>query len=284
MAELTAGDAKLVQYLNEAYGTEKRLETSLEAHIAMTAKASYKKRLREHLTETKRHAREVQRRIKQLGGTAETISLPGPDRVEEAAQAVLGGAQKAVALAQGPLHALRGTGEDEKQLKNAKTEYASEAEEIATYTAIATLAEALGDKETQSLARAILREEVRMSTFLEREIPRLAKAVAKAEVPASQRRTSTPAGKTRASRPRAAGKTASRGSASASAAGSKGGAGRTKAKAGSTKAKAAAGRTKAKAAAGRTKAKAGAGRAKAAATRTKAGGGRTKAKARSGRA
>ena len=99
MAELTAGDAKLVQYLNEAYGTEKRLETSLEAHIAMTAKASYKKRLREHLTETKRHAREVQRRIKQLGGTAETISLPGPDRVEEAAQAVLGGAQKAVALA-----------------------------------------------------------------------------------------------------------------------------------------------------------------------------------------
>lgn len=253
MAELTAGDAKLVQYLNEAYGTEKRLETSLEAHIAMTAKTSYKKRLREHLTETKRHAREVQRRIKQLGGTAETISLPGPDRVEEAAQAVLGGAQKAVALAQGPLHALRGTGEDEKQLKNAKTEYASEAEEIATYTAIATLAEALGDRETQRLARAILREEVRMSTFLEREIPRLAKAVAKAEVPASQRRTSTPAGKTRASRPRAAGKTASRGRASAASA--KGGAGRTKAKAGSgsTKAKASARRTSAKAAAGRTK-------------------------------
>jgi len=265
MAELTAGDAKLVQYLNEAYGTEKRLETSLEAHIAMTAKASYKKRLREHLTETKRHAREVQRRIKQLGGTAETISLPGPDRVEEAAQAVLGGAQKAVALAQGPLHALRGTGEDEKQLKNAKTEYASEAEEIATYTAIATLAEALGDRETQRLARAILREEVRMSTFLEREIPRLAKAVAKAEVPASQRRTSTPAAKTRASRPRAVSKTASRGRTSAGSA--KGGAARTKAKTGSTKVKASARRTSAKAAAGRTKAKAGAARPKAKAGR-----------------
>ena len=178
---------------------------------------------------------------------------------------MLGGAQKAVALAQGPLHALRGTGEDEKQLKNAKTEYASEAEEIATYTAIATLAEALGDKETQSLARAILREEVRMSTFLEREIPRLAKAVAKAEVPASQRRTSTPAAKTRASRPRAAGKTASRGRASAASA--KGGAGRTKAKAGSTKAKASARRTSTKAAAGRTKAKAGAARTKAKAGR-----------------
>src|ERR1700722_10530629 len=242
MAELTAGDAKLVQYLNEAYGTEKRLETSLEAHIAMTAKASYKKRLREHLSETKRHGREVKQRIKALGGTAETVSAPGPEPLAEAAQAVLGGAQKAVALAQGPLHALRGTGEEEKQLKNAKTEYASEAEEIATYTAIATLAEALGDKETQSLARAILREEVRMRTFLEREIPRLAKAVAKAEIPASQRKTSTAARKTRASRTRAASKPASRGR--ASAAGAKSGAGRrtakggSKAKAGSTKAKA----------------------------------------------
>ncbi len=244
MAELTAGDAKLVQYLNEAYGIEKRLETALEAHIAMTAKMSYRKRLREHLTETKRHAREVQRRIKQLGGAAETISLPGPDRVEEAAQAVLGGAQKALALAQGPLHALRGTGEDEKQLKNAKTELASEAEEIATYTALASLAEALGDKETQRLARAILREEVRMSAFLGREIPRLAKAVAKAEVPASQRRTPTPAQKTRASRPRgaagkttAAGKATARGRASAART-AKAGARQTKAKAGSAKAKA----------------------------------------------
>lgn len=36
MAELSAGNGKLVQYLNEAFGLEKRLETTLEAHIAMT--------------------------------------------------------------------------------------------------------------------------------------------------------------------------------------------------------------------------------------------------------
>ncbi|HEY2141495.1 MAG TPA: DUF892 family protein [Solirubrobacteraceae bacterium] len=193
MAELSVGDTKLVQYLNEAYGTEKRLETALEAHIAMTARAPYKKRLKEHLSETKRHGRDVKRRIKQLGGTAETFSAPGPEPVLGAARIALGGAQKAVALAQGPLHALRGTGEEEKQLKNAKTEYASEAEEIATYTAIVTLAEALGDRETQRLARAILREEERMRTFLEREIPRLTRAVAKAEIPAAQRKTSVKA-------------------------------------------------------------------------------------------
>ena len=45
MAELTARDAKLIQYLNEAYGKEKQLETALEAHIAMTTRAPYRKRL-----------------------------------------------------------------------------------------------------------------------------------------------------------------------------------------------------------------------------------------------
>jgi ferritin-like metal-binding protein YciE len=191
MAELTAGSAKLIQYLNEAYGVEKRLETALQAHFEMTTKATYKKRLKEHLVETKRHGREVKQRIKQLGGAAETVSVPGPEPIAEAAQAVLSGAQKAVALAQGSLQALRGTGEQERMLKNAKTEYAGESEEIAAYTAIETLAETLGDKQTQRLARGIRRDEERMRRFLEKEIPRLTKAVAKEEIPASERRSST---------------------------------------------------------------------------------------------
>jgi ferritin-like metal-binding protein YciE len=187
MAELTAADVKLVQYLNEAYGLEQRLETSLQAHLAMTSDAAYRKRLKEHLGETKRHAREVKKRIRQLGGEATTIDPPGPAAVTNAAQAVLGGAQKAVALAQGPLHAIRGTGQAEKHLKNAKTEYTSESEEIATYSGIERLAEALGDRDTKKLAREILREEERMRSYLEKQIPRLIRAVVRAEIPASQR-------------------------------------------------------------------------------------------------
>jgi ferritin-like metal-binding protein YciE len=199
MADITAADSKLIQYLNEAYGLEKRLETALEAHIAMTLDASYKKRLKEHLSETKRHGREVKKRIKQLGGEAATIEAPGPAQVSDAAQAVLSGAQKAAALAQGPLHALRGTGQEEKHLKNVKTEYASESEEIATYSAIETLAEALGDGDTKKLARAIRREEERMRSYLEKLIPRFTKAVVSAEIPASQRRRATTAKKTKPS-------------------------------------------------------------------------------------
>ncbi|MCW3031023.1 MAG: hypothetical protein JWM66_1156 [Solirubrobacterales bacterium] len=195
MADPSVAQQKLIQYLNEAYGLEQRLETALQAHIGMASYAPYRKRLRDHLTETKRHGREVSKRIKQLGGEAATIDPPGPSQVGEAAQAVLGGAQKAVALAQGPLHALRGTSDAEKQLKNAKSEYSDEAEEIATYSAIATLAEALADRDTQRLARAILREEERMRSYLEKEIPRFTRAVVKAEIPASQR--------AKASRPRA---------------------------------------------------------------------------------
>ena len=192
---------KLVQYLNEAYGTEKRLETALQAHITMATRATYKKRLKDHLSETKRHAREVTKEIKRLGGgKPEPVELPGPDAVSGAAQALVAGTQKAVALAQGPLHALRGTSVEEMQLKNAKTEYASEAEEIATYTAIIKAAESLGEKETVKVAKAILREEQRMASFLEKEIPRMTDAVIKAEIPRGERtpaRSSRRTGSTR---------------------------------------------------------------------------------------
>jgi ferritin-like metal-binding protein YciE len=187
MAETNARDTKLIQYLNEAYGKERQLEVSLQAHIAMTTRPPYKKRLKEHLSETKRHAREVQRRIKQLGGKAEAVGLPGPDSLSEAATTVASAANRAVAAAKGPLHMIRGTGEQEKLLKNARTEFWNEAEEIAMYTSIETLAETVGDKETAKLARAIRREEEKMQNFLERLIPQLTKAVAREEIPAAER-------------------------------------------------------------------------------------------------
>ena len=168
--ELNARDLKLVQYLNEAYGKEKELETALTAHIGMTTRKPYKKRLQEHLKETKGHARELERRMKKLGH--------GPGTIAKIAGQAQG---QAKSLAKGPLHMVRGTGEAEKMLKNAKTEYFNEHEEIATYTAIETLADTVGDKETARLAREIRREEERMAKFLERLIPRFTKGVAREE-------------------------------------------------------------------------------------------------------
>ena len=185
MAEQSTGDVKLVQYLNEAYGKEKELEVALQAHIAMTTKPPYKKRLQQHLKETKQHAKSVERRIKQLGGSTDSAL---PASVADAASGITAVASKAVAAAQGPLHALRGTGEAEKMLKNARTEFHNEFAEIGFYTGIEAFADSVGDKETAKLARGIRREEERMAKFLEKQIPQLAKAVAREEVPAAERR------------------------------------------------------------------------------------------------
>jgi ferritin-like metal-binding protein YciE len=171
MAGPNQRDVKIIQYLAEAYGKEKELETALQAHIAMTTRDAYKKRLRGHLKETKDHGRQLERRIKQLGGGGQTIqSLTG----------------RAMAAAKGPMHALRGTGEQEKMLKNAKTEYSDEHEEIATYAAIEALAERAGDRDTAKMAKGIRRDEERMANFLERLIPQLTKSVATESIPRDQ--------------------------------------------------------------------------------------------------
>jgi ferritin-like metal-binding protein YciE len=191
MAEVQEREAKLIQYLNEAYGKEQELVMALQSHISMTTRDAYKKRLKDHLKETKAQAKGLERRIKQLGGKAEKVDLPGPDGLAEAAGKAQDVAKKAVAAAKGPLHMLRGTGEAEKMLKNAKTEFFNEAEEIANYHAIETLAEAVGDRDTAKLAREFRRQEERMSKFLERTIATLTKEVVREEVPAAQRKNGT---------------------------------------------------------------------------------------------
>src|SRR3954465_11506604 len=207
--ELSTRDAKLIQYLNEAYGKEKELETALQAHIKMAKRPPYKKRLQEHLKETKAQSKGLERRIKALGGKAERspVSVPGPAAAAGggrggpspvsvrgraaaagAAPAVTAAATKTLAAAKGPIHALRGTGEAEKQPKNAKDELWNGYEEIGNYTAIETLAESLNDAETAKLARDFRKQEERMAAFLLKLIPTLAKAVVTEEVPAAERR------------------------------------------------------------------------------------------------
>jgi ferritin-like metal-binding protein YciE len=174
MADPNERDAKLIQYMSEAYGKERELEVALQTDIAMTTKQPYKKRLQEHLRETKAHAKALDRRIKKLGGGGQTV------------QSLVG---KATALAKGPLHMIRGAGEQEKLLKNAKTQFTAEQEEISTYLALEIFANKVGDSETAKLARDIRKEEERMAKFLETQIRQLAGATALEEVPAAQRRT-----------------------------------------------------------------------------------------------
>ena len=203
MADMNERDAKLVQYLSEAYGKERELEAALQAHISMAEKGPYKKRLQQHLKETKQHAKQVERRIKKLGGGGQTLQ---------------GAVGRVAAMAKGPLHAIRGDSEAEKLLKNAKTEYWNEHEEIATYLGIETLAEKVGDAETAKLAKAIRREEERMAGFLLGQIKQLTGAVVRSDIPAAQRRAASSgrkAKKAKASKPNTSAKKSPRAKTSA---------------------------------------------------------------------
>jgi ferritin-like metal-binding protein YciE len=186
MSATPTRDAKLVQFLNEAYAKEKQLETSLQAHLDATTRDDYAKRLKSHLKETKSHATQVARRIKQLGGNPETVSIPGPEGLGKMAENVAEKLGKAKAAAQGPLHTMRGSGEQEKMLHNARAEYADEAQEIATYMVIDSLATTAGDKDTATMAREILRDEERMQKFIADLLPELTAGVAHDEIPISE--------------------------------------------------------------------------------------------------
>jgi ferritin-like metal-binding protein YciE len=167
-------EQKIAQYLNEAHATEQALVTVLQSQIAMAPAGSYRDGLETHLRETRDHAVRVQRRLDELGQGSGPIQA-GVGLV----QSVVG---QALALGKTPLDLVRGTGGEEKVLKNAKDACASEALEIATYTAIERLAGSVGDKVTQALADSIRTDEQGMLDRILREIPKLTEAMVRAEI------------------------------------------------------------------------------------------------------
>jgi ferritin-like metal-binding protein YciE len=171
---MNSSQKKVVQYLNEARATEDALVRVLQSQIAMTPDGSYRSALDKHLDETKGHAKKVAERLSVLDRASNPILT-----VAGFWEDLIG---QALALSKTPFDLLRGSGGEEKVLKNAKDACATEALEIATYTAIERLARAVGDDETADLAQRILADEERMLQRIMREIPRLTDAVVRAEV------------------------------------------------------------------------------------------------------
>jgi ferritin-like metal-binding protein YciE len=166
-------EQKIVQYLAEAHGAELALVRQLQAQIAMTPRGQYRDGLDTHLQETRLHAERLEGRLAELG--------QGNNPLQVGLGALESLVGQALALTKTPLDLVRGSGGEEKVLKNAKDSCAAEALEIATYTALARLAHSAGDATTERLAESVLRDEHRMLDRLLKEIPRLTDAVAGAE-------------------------------------------------------------------------------------------------------
>lgn len=170
----TSEKAKIIQYLNEAHATEAALVRVLQEQIAMAPRGSYRTALETHLRETRRHGDRVAARRSELQDGRNPIGT-----VVGFAQDAVG---QAVALAKVPLDIVRGSGGEEKVLKNAKDACATEALEVATYIALEQLARSVGDEETAELAASIRADEEAMLERIERELPKLMKAVVAADL------------------------------------------------------------------------------------------------------
>jgi ferritin-like metal-binding protein YciE len=160
---------KTLQYLNEAHASEAGLVRVLQSQIAVTPRGGYRTALERHLRETRDHESRVARRIRELGG--------GTDLVQTAIGAAETVLAQGLAIGKLPLDLLRGHGGAEKVLKNAKDAAATEALEIATYTAIERLARSADDDATARLAASIRGDEERMLETIVSELPALVDAV-----------------------------------------------------------------------------------------------------------
>ncbi len=175
---------KIIELLAEAHSNELALISTLEAHIGIAERGSYKTLLQEHLKETQRHANRVARRLQDLGYSQSLFAL--------SYATVQNIAKQALVMTKGPIDALRG-GRDvkEKMLRNAMDEVMTEGMEIAAYDAIEAVARGLGDTETADLAAEIRVDEEAMLNALRKEIPILADLVLN-EIPARDRNIEEP--------------------------------------------------------------------------------------------
>jgi ferritin-like metal-binding protein YciE len=164
------GKRRLLELLAEAHSNELALINTLEAHLRIAERGSYRSLLQNHLRETKSHADKVRKRMDRLGFSQSLFS-----RTYGIGQNLV---KQGLVLTKGPIDLLRGfTDTNEKMLRNARDEATTEGFEIASYDAIEAVARGLGDHETAELAATIRLDEEQMLGSLRKEIPVLADLV-----------------------------------------------------------------------------------------------------------
>ena len=168
---------KVVQYLNEAHASEHALVRVLQSQIAMTPRGAYRSGAGD--APAARRATTPSASARRLKDARPGLE-PADGRRRRAGDR---SRDRSLALGKTPFDLVRGSGGEEKVLKNAKDAYATEALEIATYTALERLARSVGDTQTADARRVDPRrrgEDARSAIL--REIPKLTDAVVGADV------------------------------------------------------------------------------------------------------
>lgn len=140
MAETSADVVK--RYLEDAIAAEKSFETQLQEFAKEGDNEAAKSAFQQHAIETRDQYERLTSRLESLGGS--------PSTGKSLLAHIFGLSPKAASL---------GHEKEERTTQNLIMAFAVENTEVAMYEALATVSEAAGDTETETLARSIQREE-----------------------------------------------------------------------------------------------------------------------------
>lgn len=142
-----------IAWLNDAHALEESLVVVLEKQIKeLDGKPEMKDKLREHLEETRNHARLVRASLERNGESP----TGGKDLMAKVG-ATISGFSMSMA--------------EDSMVKNVHSSYAAEHVEIASYTVIRAAAKELGDMETAQACDEILADENDMAAWLLEQMP-----------------------------------------------------------------------------------------------------------------
>ena len=130
------------RYLEDAIAAEKSFETQLQTFAKESDNAAAKQIFDQHALQTKSQHERLTVRLETLGGSS--------SGVKSFLAHIFGLSPKVAQI---------GHEKEERTTQNLMMAYAVENSELAMYEALASIAEAAGDSETQSLARTIQSEE-----------------------------------------------------------------------------------------------------------------------------
>jgi ferritin-like metal-binding protein YciE len=152
--------SQLVAWLDDAYAMETGLISILQTHAGAfeSALPEAAARLREHISETRRHADRLEQCLRTLGSSPST-------------------AKSTVSAVMGTVEGMSTSVFRDELVKNTLADYAAEQFEVACYVALVTAAMKLGYPDVAHLCEQNMKEDETMAQWLRQQVPAAVNAI-----------------------------------------------------------------------------------------------------------
>lgn len=146
---------QLIDWLNDAYSTERKMAQRLEKQVGHFDNVpEIQKHLQEEIKTSQNHSQQLKNRITALGGSPSE-------------------AQSLISEIIGDIGAGFSGDRDDKIVKDAVADMAGNTYEAGLYRTISIAAEQVGDKETAQMVKSIIGEEAKSNQWYESKLPQI---------------------------------------------------------------------------------------------------------------